>query len=188
MPEDAVMDAAVETPLESAEVETPETPAVETPETPIEHPQEGQALTPEKPLIDGGKLSADAKKYLDELKATNPALANALSKQLFKAAQLEKDLGPGGIKEVKELRQTIEQLGGPHGVQELQQEISGFRQFDEQYTAADPKAIDFMTADPEGQDAFVKLMPAALQKFEQLHPEGFQNYMAQVISGTVGSL
>ncbi len=30
-------------------------------------------------------------------------------------------------------------------------------------------------------------MPAALQKFEQLHPEGFQNYMAQVIAGTVGS-
>jgi hypothetical protein len=68
----------------------------------------------------------------------------------------------------------------------MQAEVNGFREFDQQYTQADPKAIEFMTSDPQGQEAFVKLMPAALHKFEQLHPDGFSQYMAQVIGGTLG--
>jgi hypothetical protein len=42
-----------------------------------------------------------------------------------------------------------------------------------------------MTAEPEGREAFLKLIPTALQKYEELHPEGFSNYMAQVIGGTM---
>jgi hypothetical protein len=187
MPEDAVMDAAVEAPLEtSTEVEETgqQDTGLETPES-QEVPQDGKISAPEPKLIDGGKLSADAKKHLDELKATNPGLAKSLQKALFKSAEIDREL-PGGLKEVRELRQTIETLGGPSGVQEMQAEVNGFREFDQQYTQADPKAIEFMTSDPQGQEAFVKLMPAAFQKFEQLHPDGFSQYMAQVIGGTLG--
>ncbi len=42
-----------------------------------------------------------------------------------------------------------------------------------------------MTSEPEGREAFLKLIPSALAKYEQLHPEGFSNYMAQVIGGTM---
>ncbi len=186
MPDDAVMDAAVDT-----DVSTPDTGAdvgdVEsTPDTGVaEAEQPDQQITiPELKLIDGGKLSADAKKHLEELKTTNPPLAKALQRALYRGAEIEKEL-PGGVKEVRQLRQTIETLGGEHGIQDLQKERDGWRQFDEQYTAGDPKAIEFMTSEPEGREAFLKLIPSALAKYEQLHPEGFSNYMAQVIGGTM---
>lgn len=188
MPEDAVMDAAVDTALDTA-VETPE---LEQPDTPTEgatETPEGQTPAieaPAKPLIDGGKLSAEAKETLDKIKAENPALARAIQRALFKEAEVAKAL-PGGLKEVQALRDTVEKLGGEVGIQELQQEVAGFRGFDEQYTAGDPKAIEFMTSDDAGKEAFLKLMPHALQKFEALHPDGFSNYMAQVINGTMES-
>ncbi len=186
MAEDAVMDAAVDT-----DVSMPDTGAdfgdVEsTPDTGVAESEQPdpQITTPELKLIDGGKLSADAKKHLEELKTTNPPLAKALQRALYRGAEIEKEL-PGGVKEVRQLRQTIETLGGEHGIQDLQKERDGWRQFDEQYTAGDPKAIEFMTSEPEGREAFLKLIPSALAKYEQLHPEGFSNYMAQVIGGTM---
>ncbi len=186
MADEAVMDAAVDT-----DISTPDTGAdvgdlESTPDTPVAEAEQPdpQISTPELKLIDGGKLSADAKKHLEELKTTNPPLAKALQRALYRGAEIDKVL-PGGIKEVQQLRQTIETLGGEHGIQDLQQERDGWRQFDEQYTAGDPKAIEFMTSEPEGREAFLKLIPSALQKYEQLHPEGFSNYMAQVIGGTM---
>ncbi len=186
MPDEAVMDAAVDT-----DVSTPDTGAdvgdVEsTPDTPVAEAEQPdpQISTPELKLIDGGKLSADAKKHLEELKTTNPPLAKALQRALYRGAEIDKVL-PGGIKEVQQLRQTIETLGGEHGIKEMQAEVNGFRDFDKHYTAGDPKALEFMTSDPEGREAFLKLIPTALQKYEELHPEGFSNYMAQVIGGTM---
>ncbi len=188
MPEDAVMDVAVDTALD--------TDVQETPDVSQETPTEGATDTPDgsqpaieapaKPLIDGGKLSAEAKETIDKIKLENPALAKAIQRALFKEAEIAKAL-PGGIKEVQQLRQTIETLGGEHGIADLQKEIAGFHGFDEQYTAGDPKALEFMTSDDAGKEAFLKLMPHALQKFEALHPDGFSNYMAQVISGTMAS-
>ncbi len=182
MADEAVMDAAVDTAIEipdtgadtgldaGAEPLVPGSGTVAEPE----------ATVAEKPLIDGGKLSAEAKATLDKLKVENPSLARAIQRALFKEAEFGK-LAPGGIQEIKALRETVEQLGGETGLQDMQREIAGFRGFDEQYTAGDPKAIDFMTSDAQGREAFVKLMPVALQKFEQLHPEGFKGYMAQVM-------
>jgi hypothetical protein len=187
MPDDAVMDTAVEADLDtglepSAE---PEAPAVEGAET-AEPGEPGKAIESAPPtLIEGGKLSADAKKYLDELKTTNPGLARGIQRALYKDAEWQKEV-PGGLKEVRELRQTVETLGGPNGVQEIQAEVNGWHQFDAQYMAGDPKAVEFMTSEPEGQEAFLKIIPAALNKFEELHPDGYSQYMAQVFNHTIG--
>ncbi len=184
MADEAVMDAAVETAIETTDtgadtgLDAGAEPLVPGGEPSID-PEPG-AANADKPLIDGGKLSAEAKATLDKLKVENPSLARAIQRALFKEAEFGK-LAPGGIQEIKALRETVEQLGGETGLQDMQREIAGFRGFDEQYTAGDPKAIDFMTSDAQGQEAFVKLMPMALQKFEQLHPEGFKGYMAQVM-------
>lgn len=186
MPEDAVMDAAVET---APDTEVQETAEVTQPDTPTDGATEQTDGTqpgieaPAKPLIDGGKLSAEAKETLEKIKAENPALARAIQRALFKEAEISKAL-PGGLKEVQALRDTVEQLGGEHGIQEIQAEVNGWHQFDEQYMAGKPEAIEFMTSEPEGREAFLKLMPHALQKFQELHAEGFSQYMATVINGT----
>ena len=188
MADEAVMDAAVETaPEQTTEVEesSGEPTGLETPES-QEVPQDQTQAVPDKPLIDGGKLSAEAKATLEKIKAENPALARAIQRALFKEAEFAREL-PNGLKDVKALRDTVEQLGGEHGIQEITAEVNGWHQFDEQYMAGKPEAIDFMTSEPEGQEAFLKLIPHALQKFEQLHPDGFRNYMAQVMEGSIAS-
>lgn len=188
MPEDAVMDAAVDTAPEADVQQTPDVSQTDTqqPEGATETTDGAQPgiEAPAKPLIDGGKLSAEAKETLEKIKAENPALARAIQRALFKEAEISKVL-PGGLKEVQALRDTVEKLGGETGIQEIQAEVNGWHQFDEQYMAGKPEAIEFMTSEPEGREAFLKLMPHALQKFEALHPEGFSQYMAQVIGGTL---
>ncbi len=188
MPEDAVMDTAVDTALDAEPVDTGAEPVSEPDPAgaePVAEPGAPAVAEPAK-LIDGGKLTAEAKATIDKIKAENPALGNQLQRALFKNAEIERAL-PGGLKELNTLRQTVETLGGEHGIQELQTEVNGFRQFDEQFTAGDPKAIEFMTSDPSGQEAFVKLMPSALGKFLELHPSGYSQYMAQVFSGDLSN-
>ena len=191
MPDEAVMDTAVDTAVETQDhVETDQQATDTATDTQQDQTTDTTGTqpgieTPTKPLIDGGKLSAEAKETLEKIKAENPALARAIQRALFKEAEISKVL-PGGLKEVQTLRDTVEQLGGENGIQELQREVAGFRGFDEQYVAGKPEAIEFMTSDDAGKEAFLKLMPHALQKFEALHPEGFSQYMAQVIGGTLG--
>ena len=187
--EDAVMDAVVDTALDTDTGAEPEVDTGAEPEsTEGAEPEPGAPAieSPSKPLIDGGKLSAEAKETLDKIKLENPALAKALQRALFKEAEYSREL-PGGLKDVKALRETIETLGGEHGIAEIQAEVNGWHQFDEQYMAGDPKAVEFMTSEPEGQEAFLKLIPSALQKYEELHPEGYSQYMAQVFSHTISN-
>ena len=188
MADEAVMDAVVDTALDTdtgaePEVDTGAEPAAEGAE-PAE-PGAPPIESPSKPLIDGGKLSAEAKETLDKIKLENPGLARAIQRALFKEAEYAREL-PNGLKDVKALRETIETLGGEHGIQEIQAELNGWQQFDQQFTAGDPKAVEFMTSEPEGQAAFLKLIPSALQKYEELHPEGYSQYMAQVFAHTIG--
>jgi hypothetical protein len=186
------MDAAVDT-----DVSTPDTGAdvvdVEsTPDTPVAEAEQPdpQISTPELKLIDGGKLSADAKKHLEELKTTNPPLAKALQRALYRGAEIDKVL-PGGIKEVQQLRQTIETLGGEGGIQQIQAEKAGWDDFATKFASGKPEAIDWIVKNKDGSlnadgaREFIAQVPNVLQKYEELHPEGFSNYMAQVIGGTM---
>lgn len=186
MPEEAFA-AAVEAPeiggaTEPAEHDTGggESPAAE--QDSAEPSTEGvddappPAGLPSKPIVDG-KLSAEYKAALDKLKAENPALAEGIRKALFEQARIQAAL-PGGLNEVKQLRQRIEQLGGDQGIQESQQELDGWRQFDQQFTSADPKVLDFLMETPAGKDAFIKIAPLTFDRYAEAHPEGYSSYIA----------
>ncbi len=155
-------------------VETPE--VVETTD-----PKLGDQQQPYRAVSEDGKrLDEKARATLDELKAKDPALAKAFREALFKSDAFEK---LGGLKEVQQLRQTIEQLGGPQGIENIQAEVKGWNDFDQQYMAGDPKALEFMLSSPESQQAFMKLAPMAFNKFEELNPEGYASYLCQRIVG-----
>lgn len=186
MPEDAVMDA-VETAPESVETTTSEPVETEQPEQTAEIGSEPAAPAP-KPLslIENGKPSEALKQHLEKLKAENPQLSAQIRQALFKADELTRAL-PGGLKELNGLRETIDTLGGDNGIQEIQGELNGWHQFDEQFTNGDPKAIEFMVSEPQGRDSFVKLMPTAMAKYAELHPEGYGQQMAQVFVGDLAA-
>lgn len=148
--------------------------------TPGEKP-EGTPPANVRPVVDG-KLSPEFKPFYDKLKAEQPALARAVMNAIQMESRFLKEV-PGGLKEVQQLREHIERLGGEDGIQELTGELDGWRGFDEQYTAGDPKILEFLTETPEASAAFLKIAPSAFEKFRELHPEGYGAYVSQVFLG-----
>ncbi len=131
---------------------------------------------------DGKRLDEKARATIDEIKAKDPALAREIRNALFEADRFRRAL-PGGLKEVQELRQTIENYGGPEALEGMQAEFKGWTEFDKQYMAGDPKALEFMLDTPEAQAGFLKIAPVAFNKFEELNPEGYASYLCQRIIG-----
>jgi len=183
MDEAAVLDAPLEAAIEETPVETtPDTlGAVETPaeETPA-------PISADVPAIENGRLSAPAKEYLDKLKTENPALEKQFRNALYAHAQYQKEL-PGGLKELQAMRSLVEERGGADGLREMAERLGSFEEFDKTYFAGDPKALEHMTATPEGQQALVRLMPAALDKFQQISPDGYTSHMAGLFAATMDS-
>ena len=129
--------------------------------------------------VDNGKLSKVAKETIDKLKLENPQLAKAVQRALFAEDRLHREL-PGGFKDLAGLRDKIEQLGGDEGIQAIRGELDGWKDFDAKYTAGDPKVLEFLTETPEAQAAFLKIAPAAFEKFREAHPDGYSAYVSQV--------
>ncbi len=129
--------------------------------------------------VDNGKLSKVAKETIDELKVKNPQLAKAVQRALFAEDRLRREL-PGGFKDLTALRGKLEELGGDEGIQTIQGELNGWKEFDAQYTAGDPKVLEFLTETPEAAAAFLKIAPAAFEKFREQHPDGYSAYVSQV--------
>lgn len=134
-------------------------------------------------LVENGKLTASAKAAIDALRADpkNIKVADALRRDLFFAERMRSQL-PGGIEELNQLKAQIEEFGGPEGAQEFRQEIDGWREFDEQFTAGDPKILDFMMETPETTAAFLKIAPMAFDRYREAHPDGWSKYVANVFT------
>lgn len=137
-------------------------------------------------VVRGGKLGAKTREALAQIKATNPRLAKELSRALFANERYKQEL-PGGLKELSELRQTVEKFGGADGFEKLQKGYNDYNDIDTRFTQGDPKFIDDLTANPEGQAAFLKLAPAMIQKFEQMDPDGYSGYVARVFAADMSA-
>ena len=187
-PEDAVLDATTEaveeTPIDTGETtQEADTGAAE----PSGEPETGGTpAVPEPPVIDGKRLSSEAKATIEEIHAKNPILARELRNALFAADRFRREV-PGGLREVQELRQTIEDMGGPEGIGGLNQEISGWREFDSQFTAGDPKALDFILSSDEGKQAFASIAPTAFDRYAELDQPGYESYIARQAFGSLNA-
>lgn len=182
MPEDAIatleapVDTAEETPVDTGIEEAAEETAVDGAEAaedaaPVE--TEGQ----QAPLIDGKRLSEEAKVTLAEIKAKSPKIAAQFKSALY-AAEAFKQALPGGLKEVHALQQQIQEAGGIDGIRQLRAAQQEWNALDQQFAAGDSKFIDNIAeASPE---SFVALAPATFQKFQELNPEGYSAYVSKV--------
>ncbi len=182
-PEDAALDAGLDTDLgtETAEVEESSTPETITEGT--EQTAQGEA--------DAGTAQGEpptAKALYQKAMSLDPELAKGLRKPLFEAEAWRKEV-PGGIAEVRQLRDTVERLGGEEGIKGLTAEVEGWQNFDEKYMAGDPEVIEFMLKgfpdDPASaeaaQTAFLKLAPSIFGKYAELDSEGFTAYVMQQV-------
>lgn len=136
------------------------------------------------PLVKDGKWSNPAAKA--EIEKLPKEIATQIRHALFQADKYAVAL-PGGLKELQQIRETVEQLGGENGIKEFTSELDGWRQFDEQYMAGDAKVLDFLLSDPAGTQAFLKVAPAAFDRFAQLDQGAFTHYVCNTVAGSMAS-
>lgn len=182
MADEAVLDAPLEAGLDTGDTgadlgDSPD--GAESPDADAPQPDGDQPPGDVGPVIQGGKLSAAAKATLEEIRAKDPRLAKELKTALFQAESFRREV-PGGVRELREMRQHIEALGGSEGIQRTQQELQYWNDLDQQFTAGDPRMIEAMTDTPEGQQAFIKLAPQIFNKYSELDQDGFASYVAKV--------
>src|SRR6516165_109204 len=84
--------------------------------------------------IEGKRLSEPAKTALAKLKTESPQAYQAVVRALFAEKRLRDEL-PGGFKDIQQLREQIEELGGHEGIEQTRTELNGFREFDRLYSA-----------------------------------------------------
>lgn len=177
--------AAVDTELDSTQTAEP----IETSGEPTEQATEevggeeklGETTVPAPAIIDGKALSPEAKAVIDEIQAKNPALAKEIRMALFQRDKYAREL-PGGLKEVAQMRQTIEDLGGDDGIRDQKEELTGWRDFDEKYMSGDAKVLDFLLEDPGGAEAFTKIAPSAFDRYAELDQPGFTHYICKTMT------
>jgi len=189
--EEVVEGEETETETEGEETEGEETEGEETELTPEEKTAKAAAEAQAK------KDAGDARhlpKALKELIAANPThgkllkdlyFTNAAYGKFGKAADVQKlhDYvnAYGSLDDAVKIKDTIDALGGPTGLQELQNDYKQYEDFDVKWTAKDPSAVEKLAK----TEAFTALMPEMINRYAKDHPEQYDYQMAQVVHNTL---
>ena len=171
--------AVLDAPIESGPALEPE---------PESHEAEGRSEEPDrqegapKDASQSAPIASDPKQVhqavrasLAEIRAKNPAAAQALKDGYYLKQDLEKE-GFRDITEVRAFKAQMAELGEPDAIRESMGELSWFKEMDNDFTAANPQVWDRIAeAAPE---QFVKLFPAMTDKVEGLAPDAFASWFA----------
>lgn len=178
MPDEMVLDAPAEETAVDTSVETESTEGSEATETPTDEQQTTQdQLAPRGAVIDGNKLSEEAKATLEKIKAENPRLAGQIRTALFEADAMKRVFA-GGIKEAREIAQFAQEVGGRDGFQAVKGELDEWHAFDQKFIAGDATVVADMVKNMPG--SFLKLAPTVFEQYSQMHPDGFSQYVSSI--------
>jgi len=182
-----------------AEVETPavaETPTTDVPadatsavdvpkkEVKTQYNSDGSQKEPEaKPEDDGKefgeKTPQDVRKALSAFKKSSPEAAK-MAAQLhgsYERWEAAKQLVPGGINEIKQLKEFSDLVGGHEGLESLSNVKANAEASDGKLYAGDPQLIKDIEADLKAQgknDAWGKLAPAFLDAVKANDEAGYK--------------
>lgn len=109
--------------------------------------------------------------------------ANRELQDIYVASKLFKQEFPGGLREARGLKETVEKYGGAEGLQTLKEESTYLNELDGQFVASDPKMLDTLAkVNPE---ATVDLIVHGIGKLRQLSPEQYNHTMGGIIFDTL---
>lgn len=153
-------------------------------------PEDG--TQPDKQLAQDSKLlPADVRNHIAKLREaaktdhTQAKVADQIQGAFTKQANFYKEF-PQGMKEAREYKQLVTELGGKEGLQTFEQEKAEWREIDERYLAADPKFVeDMATVNP---DSFAKILPYADAQWVKVDPAGRDHHMAGVMMDTLAGM
>lgn len=151
--------------------------------------QEGQEGTEQqsKPAteskIDWRTVPAQVKSHIQQLAKTDPKTANMIQNAVYTSQSMLKEF-PGGLKEVKALKASIDEVGGLEEVKTLQtthrQVVEDQEKLDTAARNGDPQVLDNLVQ-IAGEEGFGKLMPTAIDKWAAKDPLGYSHVMSKIM-------
>ena len=203
MADSAVLDAGLDlgvTPDTSTVETTPvETQAVETGTEDTQQPQDGaegeQTAQPDKQTSqksvfqenvsgDGKRaFTPEVKAALEKIKTTpelgGPVLAAQLRNALIQGQALREQI-PGGVKEVRQMRQQLEQLEERGGFEKIDEHLGMFNGLQAAYEKAAPEFVaDLAETNP---DSFLQFCPQFMEKWLEMDPSGYSAQFGRVFT------
>ena len=132
------------------------------------------------------KINPAARPIMEMLRKEHPVFEQRLRGVIHEGKSLRAEF-PGGLAEVREriagLQRIIDDFGGEDQLSEARGELEFFHNLDQQFTAGDPRFLKAMIDSPGGHEAFLKLAPSMMAEYENMHPEGFANFIDNKLVG-----
>jgi G:T/U-mismatch repair DNA glycosylase len=135
---------------------------------------------------DGRQMPAKLRAAIAEAKKTDPQLAAQLKDIYWGYFNQKNEIAkhfPGGIAEAVKLKETVDDLVGQDGLEELTGELGEYRSLDQQFIEGNPEFI--RAAVEKFPDGFKKLMPSMIDTWSDVDPESYERRMAGIIVGTL---
>jgi hypothetical protein len=174
--------------LEADPIETDE-PVEETPAEGAdltEQPAEGEQPAEITSLFDadGKRVAQPIRDQLAKMKAENPAAAKLIADAVYRTAEFRREF-PGGLAEMRELRDQVEQFGGLAALEEKAKDAQEFAELGQAFTE-EPQLLvqDMVVSDPE---AFSRFAPIAFDRYREENVKGWNAYVAKVFDADIRS-
>jgi hypothetical protein len=132
--------------------------------------------------IDWRTVPAEVKGHIQEISKTNPKLGNLLQNAVYTSQTFLREV-PGGLKEIRALKSTIEEVGGIEEVKNIRgihkALVEEQEALDSQARDGNPQALDNLIE--IAGDGFSKLMPTAVSRWEAKDPQGYQHELSKIM-------
>jgi len=131
--------------------------------------------------VDWRTVPAEVKGHIQELQKSNPKLANLLQNAVYTSSTFLKEV-PGGLKEIRALKTSIDQLGGLDEIKTLSDThksmVENQEALDTRAREGDPAVLDSL--EEVAGEGFFKLVPAAMNKWAQKDRAGYNHEMSKI--------
>lgn len=147
-------------------------------------PQGTKEATP-----DWKTVPAQVKAHITELQKTDPKTANMLQNAVYTSQTMLKEF-PGGLKEVKALKASLDEVGGLEEIKNISSThkvmVDEQETLDSQAREGNPAVLDnfIQIAGPEG---FSKLMTHALDKWMNTDRDTYSHIMSKILVNSLTS-
>lgn len=141
-----------------------------------------QTQSSKETQVDWKTIPPEVSTHLKEIAKTNPQLANKLQNAVYTANNFLKEI-PGGIKEIRALKTSIDELGG---IDQIRTQAETYRNLVEEQETLDDKARqgDASVLDTFAEiagDGFSKLMPAAMNRWANQDKDSYSHEMSKIM-------
>lgn len=148
-----------------------------------ESQQSGDKTEKSESKIDWKTVPSEVKGHIQEISKTNPKLGNLLQNAVYTSQSMLREF-PGGLKEVKALKASVDEIGGIEEAKVLRdthrQVVEDQEDLDNKAREGNPEVLGNLIS-VAGNEGFSKLMPSAIDKWAALDAPGYTHVMSKVV-------